>query len=114
MKKIILACILFIGYSAVGFSQSKNIKENAKGIVKKLNDEIVSVDKSAALTEDQQTALYNIHLKRLEALKDARDSGAPKEKMKAINKKYYQQIYQTVLTKEQKKAKRILKEKENQ
>lgn len=111
MKKIIIASILFIGFSINGFAQSDKMKESAKEKVEELNSEILSGDKSQGLSEEQKTQIYSIHLERLKELKQAKKEGADNDTNKEINKKYFQKIFKEVLTKEQMKARKESKEK---
>jgi len=111
MKKIITVCILFLGMTFTGFAQSDKIVSNANELVKELNDNIISVDKSLALTEEQKSQIQQIHIDRLTELKQAKKEGKDKEANKEINKKYYQKIFQQVLTKPQIKANKEAKEK---
>tara|TARA_R110001592_G_scaffold307684_1_gene581573 strand:+ start:175 stop:516 length:342 start_codon:yes stop_codon:yes gene_type:complete len=111
MKKLIFTCIFFIGFSVAGFAQSDKIKEKANEWVNNLNTEIVSVDKSLALTELQINQITVIQVERLIELKKAKKEGADKEGNKAINKKHFQKIFKEVLTKEQMKARKTAKEK---
>ena len=112
MKKILLTSLLFLGLSVSGFAQSDKMKETATEKVEQLNEEIIAGDKSIALSTDQKTKIYNIHVERLEALRAAKKEGANDETNKAINKKYFQKIYKEVLTKEQLKARKKGKETE--
>tara|TARA_R110002072_G_scaffold213959_1_gene371120 strand:- start:403 stop:747 length:345 start_codon:yes stop_codon:yes gene_type:complete len=106
MKKILFTGIFFLGLAITGFAQSDKLKEKANEKVEELNSEIVAGDKSQALTDEQKTQIYNIHIERLKELKQAKKDGADKETNKAVNKKHFQKIYKEVLTKEQMKARK--------
>ena len=62
MKKILFLSILFIGLSATGFSQSKKaikkIEAQATKLVDKLNNQIITGDKTLALEDVQDRAIY--------------------------------------------------------
>ncbi|MCF1191035.1 hypothetical protein LRR18_05510 [Mangrovimonas sp. AS39] len=106
MKKIITTFILILGLTITGFSQSDNMKEKAMEKVNELNEQIVEGDKSLALSKEQKDQVYELHLARLQELKIERKAGGDQDKMKAINKKYFKQIFNDVLTKDQKKARK--------
>lgn len=112
MKKIVLSCILFLGLGlTTSFAQSEKMKEKATEKVEQLNAELIAGDKSLALSEEQKKQVFDIHLERLIAVKKANKSGADKEEMKEVNKKYFKKIFQGVLSKEQMKARKAGKEK---
>ena len=110
MKNVITTCILFLGLTFAGFAQSDKIVEKSKDLVNQLNDEITSVDKSLALSEEQKSQIQQIHIDRLTELKKAKKEGKDKEANKEINQKYYQRIFKEVLTKPQMKARRQARE----
>ena len=106
MKKIILALVLIVGFSTVTLAQSEKLVEKAKELVNQLNDEITSVNKSLALTEEQKSQIQQIHIERIKETRKLRKSGANNEEIKAVNKKYYQKIFKEVLSKDQIKARK--------
>ena len=106
MKKIIVASILFLGFTISSFSQSQKLQEKVNDIVKELNSEIIAGDKSQALSDEQKVQIYTIHIERLKELNKAKKNGADKSDKKEINKKYFQKIYKEVLTKDQLKARK--------
>jgi hypothetical protein len=110
MKNVITTCILFLGLTFTGFAQSDKIVEKSKDLVNQLNDEITSVDKSLALSEEQKSQIQQIQIDRLTELKKAKKEGKDKEANKEINQKYYQKIFKEVLTKPQMKARKQAKE----
>lgn len=110
MKNLFFTCVFFLGLSISGFAQNDQIVEKANTIVKEMNDEIMSVDKSLALSKDQEAQLKTIHVNRLKELRKAKKEGADKSGNKEINKKYYQKIFKEVLTKDQIKARKTAKE----
>ncbi|TXG36064.1 hypothetical protein [Seonamhaeicola maritimus] len=114
MKKTILAITLFVGVSISGFAQTDKMKETANEKVEALNTEIIAGDISQALSDEQKTQIYTIHIERLIELRQAKKDGADKEANKVINKKYFKKIFQEVLTKEQMKARKAAKEKSKQ
>lgn len=111
MKKIIVTCILFLGLGLTGFAQSEKVKEKATQKVEELNKEIMAEDPSLALSEEQKSQVYEIHVKRIMATRKANKSEASEEDKKAIQKSYFKKIYSEVLTKEQRKARKAGKEK---
>lgn len=110
MKKILFTCILFLGLGlTTGFAQSDKMKEKATERIEKLNAEITAGDASQALTEEQKTKLMALEIEKLKEIRKNKKDGGDNESRKAINKKYAKQIYQDVLTKEQKKARKTEK-----
>lgn len=110
--KLLLSVILFISLSNTGFSQDKVSAEAAKKVAE-LNKELVSVDKSAALTEKQQQEITAIYVEKSKSIKkikkEVTDQDAQKEQIKAINQEAGKKI-NGLLTKEQKAAKKAAKE----
>lgn len=111
MKKTLFAYILFLGLGMTGFAQSDKLTKKATEKVEQLNAEIIAGDKSEALTDDQKETIFNLHVERLKELRKVKKAGGEKEERKELNKKYIQQIYKEILTKEQKKARKAGKEK---
>ncbi|MBJ6368515.1 hypothetical protein [Snuella sedimenti] len=109
MRKIVILCVLCFGFALAASAQSDKLAEKAGVLVEKLNKDIASVNQSLALTNNQKYQIKDIHIGRLKALRVAKKEGFNKEKNQEINKKYYQQIFGNVLTKEQKKVLRELK-----
>lgn len=110
MKNIITTCVMFLGLTFIGFAQSDKMVEKSNDLVKQLNDEITSVDKSLALSDEQKSQIQQIHVDRLTELKQAKKEGKDKEANKEINQKYFQKIFKEVLTKPQMKARKQAKE----
>ena len=108
MKKLMFICLLLIGFASNGFAQSDKMKEKANAAIEKLNTELVNIDESLALTEDQRTKMMDIHLGRIKELKKIQKAESDKDKRKElskpVNKKHYKMIYAEVLTKEQRMA----------
>lgn len=111
MKKIFFTCLLLIGLTATGFSQSDKLKEKVTEKVEELNSQIIAGDESLALTDVQKEKVANIHIERIKEYRKAKKEGVSEEDIKAIQKKYFQKIYKEVLTKEQIKARKKGKEK---
>ena len=113
MKKILYICTIFLGLGlTTSFSQTKMIKKNASSLVDKLDNEIIAVNKYLKLSEEQRTQLYNLQVDRLTELKKATNEGTTFKDRKLINKAYYKTIYSKILTKHQKIALKIGKQKE--
>ena len=112
MKKLFFICLLVGGFATSGFAQADKIKEKATEKVEELNSQIIAGDESLALSDEQREQVANIHIERIEEFRKAKKEGATDEDIKVIQKKYFQKIYNKVLTKEQKKARKIGKEKQ--
>ncbi|WP_228853000.1 hypothetical protein [Aegicerativicinus sediminis] len=110
MKRIITTLIVLISLSFTAYSQNQKIKDAAKEKVEELNQEIIAGNKDLALSQDQKDKIYSLHIARIEEVRKARKNGSDKDELKVINKKYFQQIYNDVLSKEQKKARRAGKD----
>lgn len=113
MKKIILALVLIAGFSSATMAQSEKLKEKAMEKVEELNAQIVAGDASLALSDAQKEQIQQIHIDRIKETRTLRKDGATKEDIKAANKKYYKKIYNEILTKKQKKARKNGKAKED-
>ncbi len=103
--------MVFIGIISTGVSQSEKAKEKVNTWVTELNNDIVSTDKSLALSDIQITQIKAIQFERLKALKKAKKDNLNKAERKKINKEYFQKIFREVLTKKQMKARKATKEK---
>jgi len=110
MKKILLVLILISGFTFSSFGQSEKLKEKATELVEKLNTQITAGDKSQGLSDEQREQVAAIHIERIKESRKAKKDGASEEDIKAINKKYYKKVYDEVLTKEQKQARKKGKE----
>ena len=115
-KQFVPVIFLFLAIAFSGFAQSsKQQEKKAQRKVKELNELIVSIDTTLALTENQRKQIFNLHLSKMREYKIVMENGGSKESGKTVFKKYYQKI-NGVLTLEQKKArtkaKKIIKNKE--
>ncbi|MGY5354932.1 hypothetical protein [Wenyingzhuangia sp. IMCC45467] len=104
--------LLLMTFTFVGFSQSKKVTKKAEQWTKELNEQIISVDQSLALNDEQTEKIIGIQTQRMEALKELNKTGGTQEEKKEINKKYFQQVFKEVLTKDQINARREAKKKE--
>lgn len=105
MKNIkILPILLFLIVSTVSFAQQDKLKQKAIDLVTELNENIVKSDAALALTDQQKEKITELHIARLKESRKVKKANATKEEMKAVNKKYYKQIFSEVLTKEQRLA----------
>ncbi len=112
MKKVLFICVLFLGFGlTTSEAQSKKMKEKATEKVELLNNEIIAGNKSVALSDIQKYQITEIHLERLKVLKAYRKTGSDKAEIKKINKRFFKIIFEDVLTKPQKKARKKGKEK---
>jgi len=110
--KILLSTMLFISITTTAFSQDK-ATENATKKVTELNKELVSIDKTAALTEKQQQDIIGIYVEKSKSAKkikkEVTDEKAQKEQLKALNQAAGKKV-NGLLTKEQKAAKKTARE----
>lgn len=110
MKKIIFTLILLIGFVFTGFSQSEKMKEKATAKVEKINASIVAGDASLGLSDEQKAKIYEMQIANLKEMKVLKKTEADKEKrkvlVKALRKKTGKEISNTILTKEQKQARK--------
>ncbi len=112
MKKVLFICVLFLGFGVTTTeAQSKNMKQKATDKVELLNNEIIAGNKSAALSDIQKYQVTQIHMERLKILKEYRKTGSDKAEIQKINKRFFKIIFDDVLTKAQKKARKKGKEK---
>lgn len=111
--KYLFITILFISISTATFSQNKVI-ENAEKKIDELNKELVSVDKSAALTNEQQKEITALYVEKSKAIKkikkEVTDENAQKEQIQALHKALGKKVY-GLLNKEQQAAKKTAKKK---
>lgn len=107
MKKLAFTLIFVLGLISTSVAQNK-VETKAQEKVDELNTELVSIDPSLALTEDQKTKIFKIQVQRIKEsrkiYKEEKDKEKAKELAKPINKKYFQTIYKDILTKEQRQA----------
>ncbi len=115
MKKLIFTALLLIGFTFSGFAQSDKMKEKANQKIEKINTQIIKGNESVALTDEQKEKIYALEIEKLKKIKSLRkeikDKTVLKEKIKALNKAEGKEISQNILTKEQKKARKMAKEK---
>ena len=110
MKKAILALIMVVGFYSVGLAQNAKITEKAQEKTEELNAEIVAGNSSQALTDAQTKQIIEIHVKRITESRKLRKANADADEIKEVNKKYTKEIFQDILTKEQRKARKEGKE----
>jgi len=108
MNKIIRFTALFVFLSTNLFAQNNKMIERANTLVEEMNSQIISEDKTLALSENQKLNIRELTTQRMQAIKDLKKSEANKEKrkeaQKAINKEYNQKINSKILSKEQRLA----------
>lgn len=106
-KRLFLA-VVFALTSFTSFAQQNKAEQIATEKVEQLNAIIVKGSPGAGLTEEQKEQIYEIQLKRIKELKEKKEDFSNKEEFKVIskelNKKYYKEIFQKVMTKEQRMA----------
>ena len=111
--KLLLSTILFVTITTSAFAQDKATIDATKK-VDELNKELVSVDKSAALTDEQQKEITALYVEKNKAIKkikkEVTDEKAQKEQIQALNKGLGKKVY-GMLNKEQQAAKKAAKEK---
>lgn len=112
MKKTIFTFLLLVGL-IVSATAQKSPETKAQEKVEELNTELMSIDPSLALTRKQKAQIFELHVQRIKeskkVFKSEKNKAKVKELTKPINKKYYQKIFNEVLTKEQLKARRKAK-----
>jgi hypothetical protein len=116
--KYTLALLIILLAGTAGFGQTKKMIEKANEKVEELNQWIVSVNPELALTDDQKEEVRQLHVQKLIDIKAINKSDlsdeAKKEERQKIYKKVGKTIHNDVLTKEQRKAKKIGKEKQEE
>ncbi len=113
MKNNRLTAVLSIVFFFFSFSvqaQEASVIKKAEELTEVLNKKITSSDKTLALTVDQRRSIVKIHVDRITEVrtvrKIAKTEEEKRERSEAINSKYYPEINQRILTKEQRSAKR--------
>lgn len=103
MKTIIITLVM-VFCVAITNAQKKSTAQKAKEKIEVMNQQIMSVDASLALNEEQQKALVNLQVLKLEEVKKINDAGLSEEetkiKLKEIYKKGYKEL-SAVMSKEQ-------------
>lgn len=112
MKKTLFTLLLVFGLSTISLAQSDKMKEKINEKIEKLNQEIMDGDASQSLSESQKEEVFKIEFNKLKEVRAAKKANSSKEDIKAIHKKYGKILYQEILTKEQKKARKKGKAKE--
>jgi len=102
--------IVFFLFSLSTQAQQSSVIKKAEKLTEVLNEKITSSDKTLALTAEQRRSIVKIHIDRITEVRTARKIAGTeeekREKNEAINSKYYPEINQRILTKEQRSAKR--------
>ena len=111
MKKLVLALTMVLGVYTIGSAQNDKIVEKAQEKAEEINAEIVAGDSTLALSADQMKRITEIHVKRITETRKLRKANADDDEIKEANKKYFKEIVQDVLTKEQRLARKEGKEK---
>lgn len=108
-----MSAIFIIAFASTSFAQKKDISNTTKK-VDKLNTELISIDKTAVLTELQQQEITALYVEKSKAIKkikkEVTDEKVQKEQIQALNKKLGKKVY-GLLNKEQQAAKKAAKEK---
>lgn len=115
MKKTIYTALLLMCFTFSSFAQSDKMKEQATQKIEKINTQITNGNENVALTNSQKEKIYTLEFEKLKKIKRLRkevsDKDELKEKIKALNKEEAKEISQNILTKEQKKARKIARDK---
>jgi len=115
MKKVIFSLLLLIGFSMSIQAQSEKVKTKINKKIEKINQSIVQSDKEAALTSEQREKIFIILLevqKNTKAIKkEHKGDDNLKELMKAASKKANKKINKEVLSKKQRAAKKLTRQK---
>ncbi|WP_194767889.1 hypothetical protein [Tamlana sp. I1] len=110
MKQLKIATTLFLLLTFSGFAQSDKVIEKANEKVEEINTQIITGDRSQALSEAQRFEVKLLFINRSRELENAREAGTYEADNKAIIKKYSQKLFKEVLTKDQMKARKKGKE----
>jgi len=106
--KYLFITVLFLSISTAAFSQDKATADAAKKLAE-INKELVSVDKTAALTQKQQQEMTAIYVEKSKSAKkikkEVTDVKLQKEQLKALNKEAGKKI-NGLLTKQQRAARK--------
>jgi hypothetical protein len=109
--KLLMSAILIIAFSSTSFAQDKATIEATKKVTE-LNQELTSVDKSAALTDEQQKEITALYVEKTKAIKKIKKGVADEKEQKiqiqALNKELGKKVY-GLLNKEQQAAKKAAK-----
>ncbi len=115
MKKIILTLFMLIGFVLSSNAQSPKVKKQINKRIEKINKQITASNPSAALTSDQKSKIFDLLFQLKKKIKELKkehpDSGEFKELKKAETKKVNKIIFNKILTKEQKAARKETRKK---
>ncbi|HHC79260.1 MAG TPA: hypothetical protein ENK46_05210, partial [Flavobacteriia bacterium] len=76
IKQFVPVIFLFLAIAFSGFAQSsKQQEKKAQRKVKELNELIVSIDTTLALTENQRKQIFNLHLSKMREYKIVMENG---------------------------------------
>ena len=117
LKKISLALVGLFFCVAISSAQKKTTMQKATEQIAIMNEQIISIDKSLALTEDETKSLIDLQVVKLNEVKKVKKSGLPEDEikveLKALYKKSYKDMSQ-VISKEKLDAYREGKKKQKQ
>lgn len=107
---------IFMLMGQIAYGQNVKMQERARAQVEKLNDQIVSGNPNAGLTQEQQEKILNSYMEKFRKIRKLRTSEMDDEqkeaKIKGLHKETAQIINMEILTKEQRQAKRKAKQQE--
>jgi hypothetical protein len=113
---LLTLCCFGTAFGQKANKMTKKIEAQAMEKVEKLNNQIIAGDASAALTAEQVEAAKEVYMGMMKQLRAANKEEGTKEekdaKKKAIRKVANQSVSKELLTKEQRKAKKLGKDKE--
>lgn len=108
--KLLFTAFLFTVMSQTSFAQDK-LETKADALVKEMSDKLATSD--FKVSDEQAKLLKVVYLKKVTQIKDTKkeitDETAQKEKIKELNKAISKEIFDTILTKDQKAFLKSLK-----
>ncbi len=110
MKKTVLIITMIFGFVFSGNAQSEKVKQKINKRIEKINKQIIASNPDAALTTDQREKIFDLLLtmrKNIKKIKKEHKGEDNQEKLiKAERKRINKIIYNEILTKEQKDARK--------
>ena len=114
MKKFIVTVFAILGFVLSTQAQSEKVKTKINKKIEKINQSIVASNDKAALTPEQKEKIFVLLLDLQKTVKKIKKENAGadnlKELMKAESKKVNKKINKEILTKEQRQAKKMTRQ----
>lgn len=115
MKKIVFTIFMLIGFVLSSNAQSAKVKQKINKRIENINRQITETNPSAALTAEQKSKIFDLLFQLKKKIKELKkehpDSGEFKELKKNETKKVNKIIFNEILTKEQKAARKATRKK---